>query len=779
LDSNRTASPFKTTLGPLRRIVAATFSAALAFSALSALPAHATVTTGSMNVGRILFQANSLPDGRVLFTGGRDWATSMQISSSEIYDPATGVFTNAAPMQLGRTEHAAVTLKDGRVLVVGGVIATSPSLVGTKSAEIFDPATGLWTAAGEMIDARARTMARLLPDGRVIVMSSDGMGSGIFNAEVYDPQTGLFTKTGYLQEASGWHGLVVMADGRVMKVGGYKYNYSNRVEIWNPATNQWTATGSLATPRQDSAPALLPDGKVLVAGGGNGMSLNSTEIYDPATGLFSAGSTMPISFDSTSPVVVPLPNGNIVFSVYDKKMLHYQSATGQWNLTGPKRTAVRGDSVTLLPGGDLLLAGGSALNDATRYAAVWDHACAPQQISLATASQNIGSAGGRVNFTVNAAPGCRFELTDVPAWAVPDSNGPWAMPAGGRMTLGFAVPANGTGVDRNATFSLGNVAATIVQPASPLCPTIPVLSADVFNFTSAASSGTILVTAPATCPWNFSSLPSFVTAASATSGSGNGSFSFNVIQNAVTVNGPNGPRSGSGQMTGPGFSKTFTVNQQVSPCLTWSVSPGSLNFPIAGSTGSFTINAAASCNWSLSSIPTWMTVSSATTGSGTATINYSVAANSGAARSTTAYFIGGGPLLSLGLNQAGTTVTPVCSTAINSGTPVSGNLQSGSTCPVGTRGAGYYTDRYSFTSAPGRLVTIALTSSAFDTYLYLRDPAGTVIKSDDDGGGGTNSRIPAGSGSFTLPAGSSGVYTIEVTSYSSGRTGAYALSLTQ
>jgi alpha-tubulin suppressor-like RCC1 family protein len=106
----------------------------------------------------------------------------------------------------------------------------------------------------------------------------------------------------------------------------------------------------------------------------------------------------------------------------------------------------------------------------------------------------------------------------------------------------------------------------------------------------------------------------------------------------------------------------------------------------------------------------------------------------------------------------------------------SGTL-SATDCNAGARGAGYYTDRYTFTATTGQLVAIKVTASAFDTYLYLRNSSGTVISSNDDGGGGTNSRIPATSGSFTIPV--AGTYVIEVTSYSSGITGAYSLLRTQ
>ena len=46
---------------------------------------------------------------------------------------------------------------------------------------------------------------------------------------------------------------------------------------------------------------------------------------------------------------------------------------------------------------------------------------------------------------------------------------------------------------------------------------------------------------------------------------------------------------------------------------------------------------------------------------------------------------------------------------------------------------------------------------------------------DDNGGGGTNSRIPAGSGMFTLPA--TGIYYIWVESIATNATGTYTLAL--
>ena len=80
---------------------------------------------------------------------------------------------------------------------------------------------------------------------------------------------------------------------------------------------------------------------------------------------------------------------------------------------------------------------------------------------------------------------------------------------------------------------------------------------------------------------------------------------------------------------------------------------------------------------------------------------------------------------------------------------------------------------YSFTLGQTESVEIDLMSSAFDTFLALRegaDAAGRLVATDDDGGQGTNSRIGT-----ELPA---GTYTIEATSYATGVTGEFTLTVT-
>jgi hypothetical protein len=154
----------------------------------------------------------ALADGRVLMTGGGTPA----IRNTEIYDPRTRAWTQAAPMVAGRRSHTATLLHDGRVLLAGGLqcCAVEGQTVRetfATSAELFDPRTGEFTATGSLGVGRAFHRATLLVDGRVLI--SGGLGDAsppgtedlLARTEVYDPATGQFTQAGALQVSRALH----------------------------------------------------------------------------------------------------------------------------------------------------------------------------------------------------------------------------------------------------------------------------------------------------------------------------------------------------------------------------------------------------------------------------------------------------------------------------------------------------------------------------------------------------------------------------------------------
>jgi hypothetical protein len=72
-----------------------------------------------------------------------------------------------------------------------------------------------------------------------------------------------------------------------------------------------------------------------------------------------------------------------------------------------------------------------------------------------------------------------------------------------------------------------------------------------------------------------------------------------------------------------------TVTANFPPCA-YSLNPGSASAPAAGGSGSTTLATTAGCSWTLAT-DSWIHITSATSGSGTSTINYTVDANTGAA----------------------------------------------------------------------------------------------------------------------------------------------------
>jgi hypothetical protein len=166
-------------------------------------------------------------------------------------------------------------LPNGQVLVAGGGNFNGF----LASAELYDPASGLWTTTGSMATAREIYTATLLPDGQVLVAGGLGDSGVLASAELYDPATGLWTPTGGMAAARYQHTATLLPNGQVLVAGGYGPTAS--AELYDPATGLWTATGSMATERAAHIATLLTNGRVLVAGGvtSSGGALASAELY--------------------------------------------------------------------------------------------------------------------------------------------------------------------------------------------------------------------------------------------------------------------------------------------------------------------------------------------------------------------------------------------------------------------------------------------------------------------------------------------------------------------
>lgn len=343
-------------------------------TALTASAADDFSLTGSMSTSRTNCTATLLPNGKVLVAGGGS-------ATAELYDPATGLWTNTGSMSTERSYHTATLLLNGKVLVTGG--SSSGSYF--SSTEVYDPATGLWTNAGSMNRIRQKHKATLLSNGKVLVnggSNSDANVNASFtnakSAELFDPSTGLWTITGSMTAGRHNHTATLLPNGKVLVAGGFSvvwtehftyYNsyylddkfYLSSAEVYDPSTGSWTVTVSMNNIHWCHTATLLPNGKILVAGG-NGYETNpssSAEVYDPYTGLWAVTASM--SFPRQQHTATLLTDGKVLIAGDgDAQAEIFDAATGLWTTTVALKNARSSLSSALLPNGKVLIAGGSA-----------------------------------------------------------------------------------------------------------------------------------------------------------------------------------------------------------------------------------------------------------------------------------------------------------------------------------------------------------------------------------------------------------------------------------
>jgi hypothetical protein len=185
-----------------------------------------------------------------------------------------------------RVAPTATLLNDGTVLITGGYDSDLESFA---TAELYNPATGIFTATGDMTETRSEHVATLLNDGKVLVTGGiDTSGATLATAEVFDPATGSFSPAGAMGAVHDFHSATLLSDGTVLVAGGFVFpnppgDASAIAEVYDPTTNRFTIPGSLAAARYLHTATRLNNGQVLVTGGllktNPTVVLNSAELY--------------------------------------------------------------------------------------------------------------------------------------------------------------------------------------------------------------------------------------------------------------------------------------------------------------------------------------------------------------------------------------------------------------------------------------------------------------------------------------------------------------------
>ncbi len=313
------------------------------------------VVEGLDALGNPLLQGRSMPF-RYL-AGDRVDAPRIFLSTPDTFSEATALTGEGDALQpqevrfqvaSPRAGHAAVRLKNGLVLVVGGAQLTTEAAEGLAlpglpeglevdsaeddggvldTAELYDPATGLFFPMPSMRFPRAFHTATLLDDGRVLVAGGVTVLDGddgpelatLASAEIFDPSQPsapwtLVAGSGEgLSDGRAWHTATLRrSDGSVVLIGGRQIDDGavevlGTAEIFNPQRDRFELNPGdepieMETPRAGHTAELVLSGRgagktILVLGGeGEGGPLRSTEVLtvvgDGARSAFSEGPAM-------------------------------------------------------------------------------------------------------------------------------------------------------------------------------------------------------------------------------------------------------------------------------------------------------------------------------------------------------------------------------------------------------------------------------------------------------------------------------------------------------
>jgi hypothetical protein len=256
-------------------------------------------------------------------------------------------------------------LANGDVLIAGG----KPSGTSfTDKTELYDSSAHNWNATGPLSFRRAGHLGVSLANGKVLI-------AGGFNAsfdfiapsEIYDPVNGNWQLTGAMRTLRQSATATLLRNGKVLAAGGSANGgFLSSAELFDPSTGAWNFTGSMHDLRWVAAAVLLPDGKVLVAGGAANISnfapVRTAELYDQATGIWTPTGSM--SHERWAFTLTLLPNGKVMAAGGADtngplaSVELYDPVTGLWTATDSLQTRRSSHSATLLANGTVLVAGG-------------------------------------------------------------------------------------------------------------------------------------------------------------------------------------------------------------------------------------------------------------------------------------------------------------------------------------------------------------------------------------------------------------------------------------
>ena len=223
--------------------------------------------------------------GRALAFGGYGQGQGVWTAKREIYALENEAWVYVGLMPKAQCETVALTLAD-RVHLIGG---RAPE--GTANAQwqdqgdialhqVFDPADGRWTEAAPAPTARNSAAGAVIDGLAYVVGGRTVTGGNLATLERYDPKADTWETLKPMPQASGGLAAATVG-GRLYAFGGewfapgggggvYKETF-----VYDPKTDTWEASAPMRTPRHGLAAAAV-GGTIYAIGGGAKVSGGQT-----------------------------------------------------------------------------------------------------------------------------------------------------------------------------------------------------------------------------------------------------------------------------------------------------------------------------------------------------------------------------------------------------------------------------------------------------------------------------------------------------------------------
>ncbi|MGI0020449.1 MAG: galactose oxidase-like domain-containing protein [Nitrososphaera sp.] len=305
----------------------------------------------SMSHGRWYPTQVPLPDGRVLVVGGYD-EYGIQNRLAEMFDPATETWSivydpgSTVTYCVGEGEDPAIMPGAGQPcygpgvadnvllyprmhLMPNGLVAVCGQ---SKTMRTFNPATGDWNFAGNMLfgSTRGYGSSVLLPlqntaaeTGSILIFGGTATADDFATntAEILTPSgTALQSRFTSPSQFGRKHPIpVIMPDGKILVIGGttFQNSFATRImeaELFDPVTEAWTTLPAMTVPRQyHSSALLLADGRVWAAGTTYSKTSRELQVEYFVPSYYSATrptiSGAPVMGPYGGTITVPTPDG--------------------------------------------------------------------------------------------------------------------------------------------------------------------------------------------------------------------------------------------------------------------------------------------------------------------------------------------------------------------------------------------------------------------------------------------------------------------------------------